>query len=330
MRSSFTPSSPGIRRNQTSVLVAAATALATIAILPARPAIASEFFSESVAVPPPAVFNSTAVGGWKGFAILMQAADPLPAQDATDTFTDPFAVNGTSTITDNAYLFDPTTVGQWVGPGPITIAGLQRLHFTGTTPITAAAIPDQKIGNPPGEVQFGVRGPIDNSVMHIIGQHWTASAVGPFASSLPYLRGEPLVSVTPHPAPPATPPAGTSFKYIVDFLQFTQNGINGTEWVEFPYVPGQQPTFTYDGWADSIDRIHFTNVETQLSDTLIPLDDLNYLNDPPTKTSGPGAFVAQDLPADVVPEPSALMLLGAGLVAALRRTRSACTRVRET
>jgi hypothetical protein len=190
------------------------------------------------------------------------------------------------------------------------LGGLQRLHFTGTAPINLSNVPNQHISNPTGEVQFGVTGPIDNSVMHIIGQHWNGATAlaGPV-----FLRSEPVVSVTPNPAPPATPPSGVSFKYIVDFIQFTENGASGAEWVEFPYVPGQQPTFTYGGWADALDPIHFTNHEIQLSDTQIPLDNLNYLDDSPSVTSGPTGFTAEALPADVVPEPAALAKLGAGL-----------------
>jgi hypothetical protein len=296
-----------------------AAVVAGIATISPRPVAASELFSESVTVPPLPLFLGSPVSGWNGFGILLSSADKLPAQNATDTFTDPFAVNGTSTITDNSFLFDgASTVGQWVGPGPVTLGGLQRLHFTGTVPINLSNLPNQHISNPTGEVQFGVTGPIDNSVMHIVGQHWNGATAlaGPV-----YMRSEPVVSVTPNPAPPATPPPGVSFKYIVDFIQFTENGASGTEWVEFPYLPGQQPTFTYGGWADVLDPIHFTNHEVQLSDTQIPLDDLNYLNDPPS-ASGPTGFTAEALPADVVPEPTGLALFGAGVTwVFLRRGR---------
>jgi hypothetical protein len=319
---------------------------------------ANELFSESVFVPK--VVNTTpepitTVSGWNNLNILMWGTGALPAQDPTDTNTDAFAVNGTSTITVNS-AFTPlaTDEGTFVGPGPISIGGLQRVTFAGTTPINQANIPDQGLANPTDQVQFGLTGPANNSVMNFLEQHWGGTfqrtwPVGALAAPTSpetdnYLRAVPIVNVTPHPAPPAAPPSGQSFEYIVDFIQFTQpsasasvggladggaNTITGSEWVEFPFVPGQQPTFTYSGWADAADAIHFTEHFVQISPTMIPLDDLNYADDPPPILDPlPGApteptFASQADPDDIVvatPEPGVMaIMLGAAMAIGRRR-----------
>lgn len=145
-------------------------------------------------------------------------------------------------------------------------------------------------------------GPVNNATMDFVGQHWGYEPSPGIVA--PFLRSVPIVTVRPSIVAPATPPNGESFDYIVNFIQFTQDGVSGTEWVEFPYLPRDQPTFTYGGWADVGDPIHFTSNEIQLSPTLIPLDDLNFADDPLAGgTMGP-AFNSVALPADVVPEPA--------------------------
>jgi len=309
-------------------VLSAVSAVSVLAI-PAVPSRASELFSESVDVPPnPALPDGATVYGWGGFGVLLSDSADLPPQSATDTNTDPFAVNGTSTITDESPFADPGGAGLWVGPGPVTLGGLQRLDFEGTTPINQADVPNQNLDNPANQVQFGITGPTDNSTMEIDGQHWIGYETPiPFGEvAISYRRSVPVVTVTPHPAPPASPPAGQSFQYIVDYIQFAQDGISGTEWVEFPYLTGEQPTFTYGGWADLLDPIHFTDTEIQLSGTLIPLDDLNFANDPlgGSVSSGLEAFAPQANPADItvaIPEPASLAILAVGSVALSTRRK---------
>jgi hypothetical protein len=282
---------------------------------------ASELFSESVYVPPvtdPVAFASAApTDVWKRFHILLAGQPNLPTQDASDPNTDPFAVSGTSTITATSpYVFPVAASGDWVGPGPITFGGLTAVNFTGNTAINAGSIPNQGLSNPPGQVQFGLTGPIDNTPMRFVGQHWGYEPV----ASGPFFRAVPIVSIIPSVVAPATPP--TPLNYIVDFIQFTEDGISGTEWAEFPYLPGNQPTFTYGGWADPLDPIHFTNSQIQLSPTLIPLDDLNFADDPLSGGSSGPAFEAAAIPADVVPEPSTFVLSGTGVLRLLARRRN--------
>jgi PEP-CTERM motif-containing protein len=286
---------------------------------------ASELFSESVYVPPlTALYDGNPVTGWNGFNVLLSADPVLPAQNASDTNTDPFAVNGTSTITVGLYTALATDAGIPVGPGLFTLPGQTRVHFSGTVPINQSNIPNQNLSNPTDQVQFGLVGPTDNTPLHILAQHWVGSYTDFISEHYNYLRGVPVVSIIPNPAPPAAPPNGISFDYIVDFVQFTEDGISGSEWAEFPYVPGNQPTFTYGGWADPLDPIHFTNHEIQLSDTLIPLDDLNFADDPLSGGINGPAFIPAALPADIVPEPASFMLLVLGTLGllSLRRTTS--------
>ena len=282
---------------------------------------ASELFSESIYVPPvtdPVAFASAApTDVWKRFHILLTGQPNLPTQDANDPNTDPFAVNGTSSITvTSPYVFPVAASGDWVGPGPITLAGLTAVNFTGTSAINAGSIPNQGLSNPPGQVQFGLTGPIDNTPMRFVGQHWGYEPV----AAGPFFRAVPIVSIIPSVVAPATSP--TTLNYIVDFIQFTEDGISGTEWAEFPYVPGDQPTFTYGGWADPLDPIHFTNSQIQLSPKLIPLDDLNFADDPLSGGSSGSAFEAAAIPADVVPEPSTFVLSALGVLGLLGRQRA--------
>jgi hypothetical protein len=277
---------------------------------------ASEEFSESVYVPPTTALDPVTYAQadlsqvWRHFHILLGGDPVLPTQDPTDKNTDPFAVNGTSTITTaNPYIFPAAANGLWVGPGPIKTPGLTSVTFNGSVPINQANIPNQGLDNPTDRVQFGLVGPVNNTPLNIIGQHW-----GYEATLAPFLRGVPVVSVRPSIVAPATPPPGEQFQYIVNFIQFTQNGISGTEWAEFPYLPGEQPTFTYGGWADFVDRIHFTANEIQLSPTEIPLDDLNFADDPLGGTSASPAFTIEALPEDIVPEPDAAGLLISGAI----------------
>jgi hypothetical protein len=292
-----------------------------MAALTAGAASAGELFSESVYVPPlPTTFEGRPVGGWNSFNILLDGSETLPAQNASDPNTDPFAVIGSSTITTGPYSAFSTDAGTPVGPGFITQPGLNRIHFTGTFPINEAGIRNQDLSNPTNQVQFGVVGPTDNTPLRFYGQHWGGSYTDPVTLNPDnYLRGIPLVTILPNPAPPATPPAGSTFDYIVDFIQFTQDGISGSEWAEFPYVQGQQPTFSFGGWADPLDPIHFTNHEIQLSTTPIPLDDLNFADDPPTGGLSLPDFEAAALPADVVPEPTAGLLLVLGATGIISR-----------
>jgi hypothetical protein len=153
--------------------------LSVILICAGRPARGSEQVSESVFVPPAiSSYLGNPVSGWNGFGILMAGNPVLPTQSNTDTNTDPFAVNGTSAVTAESY--DPlgTDAGVFVGPGPVTTPGLERLHFTGTVPITQGNIPAQNLDNPTDQVQFGIVGPVNNSAMNFVSQHWIGSYIG--------------------------------------------------------------------------------------------------------------------------------------------------------
>jgi hypothetical protein len=294
--------------------------------LAAGSARAAELFSESVLVPPTTTYLTTTISTWPRFTMLLTSDPNLPTQDSTDKNTDPYAVNGTSTITTDGYSALSTDEGTPVGPGLVTKdGGIREVVFSGRLSINQLNVPNQHLDNPPNEVQFGLTGPPNNAVMHFIEQHWGGSyqvAVPGGSRNGRYLRGEPIVNVTPSIVAPATPPAGQSFNYIVNYLQFTEDGITGTEWVEFPYLPGKQPTFSYGGWADLLDPIHFTANYIQLSDTQIPIDSLNFADDPLTGGISGSAFTQLANPPDVVPEPAGVLGIFVVAILIVRSRRS--------
>lgn len=151
---------------------------------------ASELFSESVFVPPVTpTYLGNPVTGWNGFNILLSGGPVLPAQNASDTNTDPFAVNGTSTITIGPYTPFATDAGIPVGPGFVMLPGQTRVRFAGTVPITQANIPNQNLSNPTHQVQFGLVGPIDNTPLILQSQHWVGTYTDFQGGKDNYLRG---------------------------------------------------------------------------------------------------------------------------------------------
>ncbi|MGA2581775.1 MAG: hypothetical protein ABSG31_00745 [Tepidisphaeraceae bacterium] len=264
----------------------------------------SELFSEYVSVPPvQAPFEPGAtVAEWTQFNVYLTSEVTLPAQSATDVNTNPYAANGTASAGQSG----------------------ATMEFQGNTipPI------NQNVGQPAGTVQFGIVGPTNGTPIPIKNQEWLGGQLPP--PPLGFVLGEsqtvPVVNVTPNPAPPASPPMGSSFKYITTFVQFSQDGTTGGEWVEFPFLTGQQPTLMFSGQADPADPITFSNAGFQISNTLIPLDDLNISNDPPPGYEG-STFTSMSLPVSITPEPASLSLLAlcSVILAARRRKRNPAT-----
>jgi len=108
-------------------------------------------------------------------------------------------------------------------------------------------------------------------------------------------------------------------KFKTIFINFMQNGADaGGEWAEFPFQPGQEPDFTFTSPTTGDGPITISNIGFQLSDTMIPLDDLNSVSDPPPGM--PGSTFTPMAPPLVtsepgVPEPSSLCLLSLGAAA---------------
>ncbi len=103
---------------------------------------------------------------------------------------------------------------------------------------------------------------------------------------------------------------GSIYKYDIFFANVTQGGMTVGEWIEVPYT-GAPPTFSprlTTGGAGTL-----SNVGYFLSDTLIPLDQLNIQDYPPPGTSNSPFIAAPQYDGPVsAPQPStwAMMLIG--------------------
>src|SRR5436305_1926058 len=87
----------------------------------------SEFFSESVTVPPLTTAFGNPVSGWNKFHILVGGAPTLPFQNGDNTAINPYAVDGFGTIiTGNPFVPADSDAVTPVGPGPVKLPGLNR------------------------------------------------------------------------------------------------------------------------------------------------------------------------------------------------------------
>jgi hypothetical protein len=112
---------------------------------------------------------------------------------------------------------------------------------------------------------------------------------------------------------------GTNFKYALFFADATSNGQTVGQWFETPYTTTQAPKFSPQVFTQG--NVTLSNVGFQLSPTLIPLDNLNFANDPPPGTSGSPFTSLPSLNGTTLtsmPEPSSA-LLAVGLTGLLLR-----------
>ncbi len=128
------------------------------------------------------------------------------------------------------------------------------------------------------------------------------------------------------------PPNATgTLTYVIFFANVAQGGVTTGGWWEVPYTLGtMQPSFApinYSGAPETLSNVGF-----QLSNTEIPLDNLNYMDYPPPSPGSPGNWTPLPqydgmLDPTMIPEPSTWAMLVAGFaglgLAGWRRARPA-------
>lgn len=239
--------------------------------------------------------------------------DPLPSGGASE-FTFVFqgdiisSINLTAMETDqtvNPFYWLIANVYGGVGSSTVTATlngqGNTVITFTGacgSPPVPCMLMPGQTNSSPGNPPHFGLD-PSSSSpngpTLTMLSQYWTN---GMTQSSLPGVSTS-----------PPTLGVGT-VKYDIFFANVTQGGMTVGEWIEVPYT-GTPPIFSprlTTGGAGTL-----SNVGYYISETLIPLDQLN-IQDYPPPGMGTSPFTATPQYDGSVnaPEPStwAMMLVG--------------------
>lgn len=197
-----------------------------------------------------------------------------------------------------------------VGPSNVTatlVNGNTVVTFSGP------AIPPGQTNTPGHAPHFGLDPSAGNgggAQFTVLTQYWSNSTT---KTQLPSLTIK-------------SPTLGTgTVKYETFFADVTRNGQTVGEWFEVPYT-GTQPTFSPQVFTPG--NVTLSNVGFQLSNTEIPLDNLNFgIDPPPGSPNSPFTALPQYDGTTVasVPEPgSAVLAVGlAGLLLQRFRRRRA-------
>jgi PEP-CTERM motif len=239
--------------------------------------------------------------------------DPLPSGGASE-FTFVFQGNILSSINLTAMETDATVnpfywliVNMYFGVGSSTVTatlngqGNTVITFTGVcgpSSVPCTLMPGQTNSSPGNPPHFGLD-PSSSSpngpTLTMLSQYWTN---GSTQTSLPGVST-------------SAPSLGEgTVKYDIFFANVTQGGMTVGEWIEVPYTgtaPSFSPRLTTGGDGT------LSNVGYFLSDTLIPLDNLNIQDYPPPGTDRSPFTATPQYDGNVsAPEPStwAMMLVG--------------------
>jgi hypothetical protein len=295
-----------IVRNLSSTIAIAGLAM----VLASTPGQAQELDNEFVTIPnAPAPVPGYTFSGWNGFGILFAGQAVIPPQNPTDGGTDPFAQIGSS--------------------------GIHLSSLGNNTLLTFSGNPISANNGPFGSTaHFGVNGsggwPIPPQLwLNPLQKDWTGEEISDsnpnngyvVSSQVPDVGVRVFWGVPPSIVRLGSLPAVTPDPdYETIFLEYTQDGVVGGSWTEFPIFGTTPVPFTAtSGSADAADPIHFTLAGYMITPTQIPLDDLNLVDEPPPGSAG-SHFTPMAVPADIPPTPDhscTLALLGIGTLSLL-------------
>ena len=224
---------------------------------------------------------------------------------ATDPDRNPFvAAGGTSTVTAALDSNGNTVVTM---TGSVSINSSDTFTYPGPN------------GTQNGLPHFGVDGTLNGGAMlPIISNSWSNNGSNPFA----------LPAVSFSTAPPGA--GATDVDYLTFFVKVTSSGTTVGQWFEEPFDGSKTPLVTLTNYTADTDTL--SGAGYFISESFIPLDQLNFGYNPPTGypsspfiplpsldgetlaggngTGGAGGVIT----AAAVPEPSSLICLATGLL----------------
>jgi PEP-CTERM motif len=276
--------------------------VATLCLLPATAGAArAEFLDWSVPAP-------TLGGGATSYSMTLQGnvvADINATQTQNDATLNPFQY-----VNQNFFGgIGTTSVTASLNGGGNTV-----VSFTGSNPVLSS----YHFGSN-GLPNVGINGSVGSPVsgggpaFKLLSQAWSNAST---TTQMPTLTASGLGTV------------GLNVKYVTLFADITSGGQTVGQWFEIPYTPGTSPQLTLTNYTTGSETL--SNIGFQLSSTLIPLDNLNFNDDPPPGSPGSSftplpAFDGQSLSAGDgtgdpggsfsadLPEPSSLLLLATGI-----------------
>jgi hypothetical protein len=198
----------------------------------------------------------------------------------------------------NAFAGGSTSVNYSAGSNTTTLSFLDAVGGTGILPSASATF------------GFDYAGSSDSPNSQVGVESTSGDLANPTPIQLPALT----VGINP-------PSSGVATQYVISFAQVTAGGQTTTSWFEVPYVGPNLPQISFQN--DSNVPLTLSDVGFQLSNTMIPLDNLNFNDEPPSSFT-PVPDLPNNTPQDPttigassydivnLPEPSGVVLLALG------------------
>lgn len=240
---------------------------------------------------------------------------------------DTTAINSDTSVNPFAYVNSKI-----VGSGTSSVTAVYdssknttTVTYTGSNPIKSTYNFSYTNGN--GQPHFGLDGSIGAGIkgggqeLQVISQTWADTRNSGNTTAMPSLS----VDVK-------NPPSGGKVDYVVFFANVTTGGATNGQWFEVPYSLGTSPQMTLTNYTGSSETL--SGAGYFLSDSYIPLDNLNFGLEPPpgsqnspftplprydgkTLTGGDGQGGAGGtITTQSLPEPSSVISMAIGLVIA--------------
>jgi hypothetical protein len=262
----------------------------------------AEFLDWSVPLP-------TLAGGATSYSMTLQG-NLLSSLNLSATQNDS-TLNPFQYVNQNIVMSGTTSVGATLNGSGNTV-----VTFTGSNPVLSS----YSFGDGNGLPNVGINGSLGSPIagggpaVNVVSQDWSN---GSNTTQLPTVSAK----------NPGT--LGPTVNYITFFAQVTSNGTTADQWFEVPYTAGTSPKLTLTNYTGSNETL--SNVGFMLSPTLIPLDNLNFGNDPPpgalgstftplpsfdgqSLSGGDGMGGAGGSLTEQLPEPSSVILLAVGFL----------------